>query len=204
MEILKCYVGIFRREEFSKKTRIMKEVERVMRKLVMVLVVLAFACGTMLMMSSCAKKQIGTGEAAPAAAAPKPAVPAPAAPPSTAGVDMAQEIRAFEGEGIFFDFDKYEIKPEAKVVLEKKAAWLRANPSFKVRIEGNTDERGTNEYNMALGERRAKAAQKYFNALGISMDRMSTISYGEEKPTCTEKNEKCWSKNRRDDFKLAK
>jgi len=174
-----------------------------MRKLVMVLVVLAFACGTMLMMSSCAKKQIGTGEAAPAAAAPTPAVPAPAAP-STAGVDLAQEIRAFEGEGIFFDFDKYDIRPEAKVVLEKKAAWLRANPSFKVRIEGNTDERGTNEYNMALGERRAKAAQKHFNALGISMDRMSTISFGEEKPTCTEKNEKCWSKNRRDDFKLAK
>ena len=57
---------------------------------------------------------------------------------------MAQEIRAFEGENILFDFDKYEIKPEAKVVLEKKAAWLRANPSFKVRIEGNTDERGTN------------------------------------------------------------
>jgi peptidoglycan-associated lipoprotein len=203
MENLKCYVGIFIREEFSKKTRIMKEVERVMRKLVMVLVVLAFACGTMLMMSSCAKKQIGTGEAAPAAAAPKPAVPAPAAP-STAGVDMAQEIRAFEGEGIFFDFDKYDIKPEAKVVLEKKAAWLRANPSFKVRIEGNTDERGTNEYNMALGERRAKAAQKYFNALGISMDRMSTISFGEEKPVCKEQNEKCWQKNRRDDFRLSK
>ena len=203
MKNLKCYVRTFRREKFSNKTRIMKEEERVMRKLVMVLVVLAFACGTMLMMSSCAKKQIGTGEAAPAAAAPTPAVPAPAAP-STAGVDLAQEIRAFEGEGIFFDFDKYDIRPEAKVVLEKKAAWLRANPSFKVRIEGNTDERGTNEYNMALGERRAKAAQKYFNALGISMDRMSTISFGEEKPTCTEKNEKCWSKNRRDDFKLAK
>jgi peptidoglycan-associated lipoprotein len=203
MENLKCYVVIFRREKFSKKTRILKEVERVMRKLMMVLVVLAFACGTILMMSSCAKKQVGTGEAAPTAAAPKPDAPAAAAP-STAGVDMAQEIRAFEGEGIFFDFDKYDIRPEAKVVLEKKAAWLRSNPSFKVRIEGNTDERGTNEYNMALGDRRAKAAQKYLNALGISMDRMSTISFGEEKPVCTEKNEKCWSKNRRDDFRLSK
>jgi peptidoglycan-associated lipoprotein len=184
----------------------MEEVERVMRKLMMILVVLAFACGTMLMVSSCAKKQIGTGEAAPAAGAPAAAAPAGAAPstPSTAGVDMAQEIRAFEGENILFDFDKYEIKPEAKVVLEKKAAWLRANPSFKVRIEGNTDERGTNEYNMALGERRAKAAQKYFNALGISMDRMSTISFGEEKPVCKEQNEKCWQRNRRDDFRLSK
>jgi peptidoglycan-associated lipoprotein len=203
MKNSKCYVRLFGREEFSKKTRIMKEVERVMRKLMMVLVVLAFACGTMLTMSSCAKKQIGTGEAAPAAGAPKAAAPAAAAP-STAGVDMAQDARAFEAEGIYFDFDKAEIKAEAKAILEKKAAWLRANPSYKTKIEGNCDDRGTNEYNLALGDRRAKAAQKYLNALGISMDRMSTISYGEEKPVCTEKNEKCWSKNRRDDFKLSK
>jgi peptidoglycan-associated lipoprotein len=184
----------------------MEEVERVMRKLMMILVVLAFACGTMLMVSSCAKKQIGTGEAAPAASAP--AAAAAAAAPSTKGVDdadkMRGEIKAFEAEGIYFDYDKSEIKADAKAVLEKKAAWLRANPSYKVKIEGNCDDRGTNEYNLALGDRRAKAAQKYLNALGISMDRMSTISYGEEKPTCTEKNEKCWSKNRRDDFKLAK
>ena len=181
----------------------MEEVERVMRKLIMVLVVLAFACGTMLMMSSCAKKQIGTGEAAPAAAAPKPAVPAPAAP-STAGVDMAQEIRAFEGEGIFFDFDKYEIKPEAKVVLEKKAAWLRANPSFKVRIEGNTDERGTNEYNLALGERRANAVKKYLVSLGIDADKLYTISYGEELPIDPGHSEDAWSKNRRAHFLVTK
>ena len=181
----------------------MKEVVRVMRKLLMVLVVLAFACGTILMMSSCAKKQVGTGEAAPAA---KPgAAPAPAAAaPSTKAVDMAQDARAFEAEGIYFDFDKSEIKADAKAILEKKAAWLRANPSYKVKIEGNCDERGTNEYNLALGDRRAKAAQKYLNALGISMDRMSTISYGEEKPACKEKTEKCWAQNRRDDFKLSK
>jgi len=176
-----------------------------MKKLLVVLVVLAFACGSMLMMSSCAKKQVGV-ETAPAA---KPApAPAPAPAPSTKGVDDADrlrgEIRAFEAEHIYFDFDKSEIKADAKAVLEKKAAWLRGNSSYKVRIEGNCDERGTNEYNLALGDRRAKAAQKYLNALGISMDRMSTISYGEEKPTCTDKNEKCWSKNRRDEFKLSK
>ena len=207
MSNLRCYGTVFRRKEFSKKTRKMKEVVRVMRKLMMVLVVLAFACGTMLMMSSCAKKQIGTGEAAPAPAAAAPSAPAPAAP-STKPVDDADklrgEIKAFEAEGIYFDYDKSEIKAEAKAILEKKAAWLRANPSYKVKIEGNCDDRGTNEYNLALGDRRAKAAQKYLNALGISMDRMSTISYGEEKPSCTEKNEKCWSKNRRDDFKLSK
>jgi peptidoglycan-associated lipoprotein len=204
MQNAKCYVRLFRGEEFSKKPRIMKEVERVMRKLMMVLVVLAFACGTMLMTSSCAKKQVGTGEAAPAPSAPSAAAPAPGAAPSTAGVDMAQDARAFEAEGIYFDFDKSEIKAEAKAILEKKAAWLRANPSYKVKIEGNCDERGTVDYNLALGDRRAKAAQKYLNALGISMDRMSTISYGKEKPICTEKNEKCWSKNRRDDTKLSK
>jgi len=157
--------------------------------------------------SSCAKKQVGTGEAAPAPAAAAPSAPAPAAP-STKPVDDADklrgEIKAFEAEGIYFDYDKSEIKAEAKAILEKKAAWLRANPSYKVKIEGNCDDRGTNEYNLALGDRRAKAAQKYLNALGISMDRMSTISYGEEKPACTEKSEKCWSKNRRDDFKLSK
>ena len=177
-----------------------------MKKLLVVLLVLAFACGAMLMMSSCAKKQVGveTGPAAKPAPVPPPATPAP----STKGVDDADklrgEIRAFESEYIYFDFDKSEIKADAKAVLEKKAAWLRANPSYKVRIEGNCDERGTNEYNLALGDRRAKAAQKYLNALGISMDRMSTISYGEEKPICTEKNENCWSKNRRDEFKLSK
>jgi len=201
MKNSKCYVKSFGREEFGKNNRIMKEVERVMRKLMVVLVVLAFACGTMLMMSSCAKKQIGTGEAAPAAA---PSAPAAAAAPSTAGVDKAQDVRAFEAEGIYFDFDKAEIKADAKAILEKKAAWLRANPSYNVKIEGNCDDRGTNEYNLALGDRRAKAAQKFLNALGIGMNRMSTISYGEEKPACTEKNEKCWSKNRRDDFKLSK
>lgn len=175
-----------------------------MKKLLVGMVVLAFACGSMLMMSSCAKKQVGLEAPAPVA---KPA-PVPAPAPSTKAVDDADklrgEIRAFESEHIHFDFDKSEIKPEAKAVLEKKAAWLRTNSSFKVKIEGHADERGTNEYNLALGDRRAKSAQKYLNALGISMDRMSTISYGEEKPLCTEQNEKCWSRNRRGEFKLSK
>ena len=82
--------------------------------------------------------------------------------------------------------------------------WLREHPEYKVSIQGNCDERGTNEYNLALGERRAKSAMKYLNALGISADRMSTISYGEERPVCTEHNESCWWKNRRDDFRLSK
>jgi peptidoglycan-associated lipoprotein len=173
-----------------------------------VLVVFAFAA-SLVTLTSCAKKQVGGAEAA------KPA-PAPAAPKApdagrakqlqdlSNAEKMRADIKAFESEHIYFDFDKSDLKPEARAVLEKKAAWLRANPAYKVKIEGNCDERGTNEYNLGLGERRAKAAMKYLNALGISADRMTTISYGEERPTCTEKNEKCWSKNRRDEFKLAK
>lgn len=181
-----------------------------MKKVMTVLVVLAFV-GVSLSMMSCAKKQVAVVE--PAKVEPKPApVPPPPAPepakPALEDVDKAQklraEIQAFESTHIYFDFDKSDIKPEAKAVLEKKAAWLRGNPEYKVRIEGHCDERGTNEYNLALGDRRAKSTMKYLNALGLSTARMSTISYGEERPVCLEKNEACWSRNRRAEFKLAK
>ena len=119
-----------------------------------------------------------------------PVVPAPAAPEKL--------------EAIYFDFDKYLIKPESKDALQKNAQWLQDNRDYKVRIEGNCDERGTNEYNMALGQRRADAAAKYLTDLGIAKDRVSTVSYGEEKPICTEQTESCWSKNRRDDFVVVK
>jgi len=200
MKNSKCYVKSFGRKSLAKNNRIMKEVERVMRKLMVVLVVLAFACGTMLMMSSCAKKQIGTGEAAPAAAPSAPA--AAAAPVQQAWIRLRTSGRSRPRASTSTLTGRDQA--DAKAILEKKAAWLRANPSYNVKIEGNCDERGTNEYNLALGDRRAKAAQKFLNALGIGMNRMSTISYGEEKPACTEKNEQCWSKNRRDDFKLSK
>ena len=81
---------------------------------------------------------------------------------------------------------------------------MRANPRYSVRIEGHCDERGTNEYNIALGERRANAAWKFMNALGISGNRLTTISYGEERPADPGHNENAWSKNRRDEFKLIK
>jgi peptidoglycan-associated lipoprotein len=176
------------------------------RKWMIVLVVFAFAA-SLLALTSCAKKQVGTETATPAAAGPAKAPEGERAKQLADLSDaekMRADIKAFESEHIYFAYDKSELKPEARAVLEKKAAWLRANPAYKVKIEGNCDERGTNEYNLGLGERRAKAAMKYLNALGISADRMTTISYGEERPTCSEKNEKCWSKNRRDEFKLAK
>ena len=105
---------------------------------------------------------------------------------------------------IYFDFDNYNLKSEAVTTLNKTAAWLTKNPTVKITIEGNCDERGTMEYNVALGERRANSAEQYLNKLGVAADRLSAISYGKEKPICTEHNESCWWKNRRDDFNVVK
>jgi len=105
---------------------------------------------------------------------------------------------------IYFDFDKSNLRPDAIDTLNKNAEALKKNPEMKVRIEGNCDERGTSEYNMALGDRRAVSAMKYLSTLGIGADRMTAISYGKEKPSCAEHNEGCWSKNRRDDFSVLK
>jgi len=128
--------------------------------------------------------------AAPAAAAPV-VVPPPAAPVPAAPEKL---------EAIYFDFDKYVIKPEGREALKRNAEWLQQHPDRKIVVEGNCDERGTNEYNMALGQRRADAGAKYLMDLGIAKDRVSTVSYGEEKPICRESNEECWSRNRRADF----
>lgn len=107
-------------------------------------------------------------------------------------------------QDIHFDYDKFSVKPEAKKILSGIGEWLKNNSSYRVLVEGHCDERGTNEYNLALGERRANGAKKFLNDLGIAEKRISTISYGEEKPVCSDKKEGCWSKNRRDHFLLAK
>jgi len=101
---------------------------------------------------------------------------------------------------IHFDFDKYDIRPEDTEILKENAALLMKYPKVKIQVEGHCDERGTNEYNLALGERRANAAKKYLLSLGISADRISSISYGEEKPMDVEHNEEAWDKNRRGHF----
>jgi len=110
------------------------------------------------------------------------------------------EIQEFELKPIYFDFDKSVLRPEAQAILRKKAEWLMANTKFSIVIEGNCDERGTNEYNLALGERRAITAKNFLVSMGVSMDRVSTISYGEEKPADPGHNDKAWAKNRRDEF----
>jgi len=104
---------------------------------------------------------------------------------------------------IFFDFDKSFVRADAKDVMKANADYLKANPKVKVRIEGNCDERGTIEYNQALGQRRAAAAKKYLSDLGISSKRISLISYGKEKPVCTQSTEDCWQQNRRAEIVAA-
>jgi len=101
---------------------------------------------------------------------------------------------------IHFDFDKYNIKSEWQPAIKANAAWLQGHPSTHVLVEGHCDERGSAEYNIALGDRRARSAKSYLVNLGIDPSRISTISYGKERPVCTEHNESCWWKNRRDEF----
>ncbi|MDO9575344.1 MAG: peptidoglycan-associated lipoprotein Pal [bacterium] len=105
---------------------------------------------------------------------------------------------------IHFDFDKYGIRPDDAKILEKNAGVLRAYPKVSIKIEGHCDERGTNEYNLALGERRAIAASDYLVRLGIEKKRISIISYGEERPLVPEHNESAWAKNRRAEFVMLK
>ena len=117
---------------------------------------------------------------------------------------MQREARAaresFLNELIHFEFDKSRLLPEAKAILRVKAEWLKANPEARAIIEGHCDERGTNEYNLALGDRRAQSAKTYLVDLGIAPERLTCISYGEERPLDPGHNEAAWAKNRRDQF----
>ncbi len=128
-------------------------------------------------------------QAAPAPEAAKPEAKEERAPAAAAGL-----------QPIYFDFDKSFIRDDAKAVMKANAEWLKAHPNAKIKIEGNCDERGTREYNQALGQRRATSAKKYLADMGVSARRISLISYGKEKPVCTQGTEDCWQRNRRDDF----
>lgn len=112
----------------------------------------------------------------------------------------ASERAAFENEDIYFAFDSAALSQEAQAVLRKKADFLKAHPKVRVTIEGHCDERGTNEYNLALGEARAKAAKAFLVDLGIAAERLATISYGEERPIARGSTEEAWAKNRRAHF----
>ena len=106
----------------------------------------------------------------------------------------------FENEDIYFDFDSIRLTPEAQELLTKKGKWLRENPAATVTIEGHCDNRGTNEYNLALGEGRAQSAKTFLMDLGIDISRLNTLSYGEERPIDPHQTESAWAKNRRAHF----
>ena len=104
---------------------------------------------------------------------------------------------------VYFGLDRYDLDSEARAVLAGNAQWLKANPSAQVQVEGHCDERGTTEYNLALGAKRAQVAKDFLVSLGIPADRVGTISYGKEVPVCTEHDERCWQQNRRDRFVIT-
>jgi peptidoglycan-associated lipoprotein len=126
---------------------------------------------------------------------PPPAVAQPAPPPSPREFARSSELR-----DIHFDFDKYAVRPDAAKILEANARWLREHPNMLVLVEGHCDERGTSEYNLVLGERRARAAIDFLIARGVAANRFTHISYGEERPSCTDRTEACWARNRRAAF----
>ena len=129
-------------------------------------------------------------------AAPPPPPPAPVNP-------SVEELFQEKVRDIYFDYDKSDIRDDAKPVLAANSEFLKQNPSIKFTIEGHCDERGSEEYNIGLGDRRATAGKEYLVTLGISADRINTISYGKERPQCTEKTEECYQKNRRCHFVMA-
>jgi peptidoglycan-associated lipoprotein len=203
-----------------------------MKKSKLLFVALAFGCAILFLTTSCAKKQVRMEESIqPATAETEVETATRAEPEATTQTTQRYEreepdldayarerefeqeererlfeasMREFESEKVYFDYDKSELRDEARTTLRKKATWLEENPEYSVRIEGHCDERGTNEYNLALGERRANAAKDFLVALGISTDRLMIISYGEEKPEAYGSSEEAWAENRRDEFKLLK
>jgi peptidoglycan-associated lipoprotein len=139
-------------------------------------------------------------EPAPAqAATPEPTQPAAMAPAPAAMAEPA----ALDLKVIHFDFDKYDIKPGEAALLDANATWLKSNPDVRVQLGGYCDERGTEEYNLALGERRAQAVRTYLAEHGVPADNMSTVSFGEEKPIDSGHDEAAWAKNRRVEFTRA-
>jgi len=167
----------------------------------------------------CAKKQTVKSEGAPGApgaavtpappavgeapvkeAPPAPVAVAPATPPAAAPGVAVTEEKMSQFDDVRFDFDKSEVKEDGRKTCQVVADYLKKNPMAKFLIEGHCDERGTNEYNMALGDRRAQSTKTYLINLGNDPSKMSTMSYGEERPVGTCHDESCWWQNRRSDF----
>jgi peptidoglycan-associated lipoprotein len=197
-----------------------------MRKTLWLVLIVVIVVGLAFSVSGCGKKKMTADEEMGAAVEVEERAPQPGEPgyekiyeesmaakeeslAAQAGMEKG-EHEVLEGRTsapllpIYFDFDKASIREDQRARIEKNAAYLKENSAVKVRIEGNCDERGTSEYNMALGERRALSAKKYLMNLGVHEDRMHTLSYGEEKPLLRGHDEYSWAQNRRDDLVMVK
>ena len=156
-----------------------------------------------LFLVGCPKRPATTTAAAPAPGGPSPGMPGGgpggAGGGATPGTALSpKQFGTMDAlKDIYFDFDKYDIRPGDAKILDENAKWLKTNTNALILVEGHADERGTNEYNLALGERRAKATMNYLASQGVQAGRVTVISYGKERPQCTERNEQCWAKNRR-------
>ncbi len=151
------------------------------------------ALAAALLLAACASDEpVATGDAAGSGSSSTNGTTQGAVTPGSAA-DFQQNV----GDRVFFETDRYDLTGEAQSQLQKQAAWMQQYPAATVTVEGHCDERGTREYNLALGERRANAVANYLTALGIDAGRLSVISYGKERPDCTDSNEGCWAQNRR-------
>ena len=146
----------------------------------------------------------GPGGSTNAAATVTVTAPPPPPPPPKPAEPSLEEIFAREVRDAYFDFNKADIRPDARAALSKTADFLKNYPQIRVTVEGHCDERGSTEYNLVLGDRRAAAVKQYLVSLGIPADRLNTVSYGKEKPFCMESTEACWQQNRRGHFIMAK
>ncbi|MGD9232397.1 MAG: peptidoglycan-associated lipoprotein Pal [Desulfobacterales bacterium] len=186
-----------------------------MRKKLWIILALAFIIPGLLFTVSCAKKAVMDDAAMAKQAEDDDAMKAKEAAEKARQEELARQ-RAIEEESmqkqqardmflnddIHFEFDSSTLTPEAQLTLKKKAEWLQNNPEAMSTIEGHCDERGTSEYNLALGDRRATSAKNFLVDLGISASRLTTISYGEERPIDPGQNEEAWAKNRRCHFTI--
>ncbi len=154
-----------------------------------------------MLFAGCAKKEV-VGAATPAggatAAAGATIKPSTSAAPATSAVSTA--VQEPSSHSVYFAFDKSELDAAAQAILDANAAWLKAHPGSSITIEGNCDERGSREYNLALGQRRADSVRDYLVSHGVSTGDISTVSFGEERPACTGSGEACWAQNRRADI----
>jgi len=158
---------------------------------------LKFAClSAALVLGACTHKQEAVNTAPPPAP-PPPSQPAPAPVTSRIIPGSAEDFRVNVGDTVHFAFDQYNVDDNDKQILGRQAAWLAKYPSVRVTVEGHADERGTREYNLALGARRANAVKEFLVSQGVSTARVETVSYGKERPICTQSDEACWAQNRR-------